>query len=65
MISKDLKTLLLHFDDVIVIANEFHTHLECLTEMFQMLGIANLKLGSTKFKFLQKEVRYLGHVVSA
>ena len=59
------KTLLLYLDDVIVIAPDFHSHLQRMEEVFQRLRQANLKLKPGKCELFQEEVRYLGHVVSA
>ena len=59
------KTLLLYLDDIIVIAPDFTTHLRRLREVFQRLRSAGLKLKPEKCELFQKEVRYLGHIVSA
>ena len=59
------KTLLLYLDDVIVIAPDFESHLERLEEVLGRLRQANLKLKPKKCELIQREVKYLGHVVSA
>ena len=58
------KSLLLYLDDVIVFSSDFHTHLQCLQVVLQRFRGANFKLKPSKCELLQKEVRYLGHIVS-
>ena len=59
------KTLLLYLDDVIVISQDFESHLERLEEVLKKLRGANLKLKPSKCELFRTEVRYLGHVVSS
>jgi hypothetical protein len=59
------KTLLLYLDDIIVIGPDFATHLARLEQVLQRLGTAGLKLKPSKCELLQKEVKFLGHVVGA
>eukprot|EP00731_Ephydatia_muelleri_P037796 Em0565g3a len=56
---------LIYIDDIIVFSASFPEHLERLTNVFLKLQDAGLKLKSEKCKFVQKAVKYLGHVVSA
>ena len=58
------KSLLLYLDDVIVIAPDFSTHIQRLEEVLQRLQLAGLKLKPSKCELFQKEVKYLGHIVS-
>ena len=58
------QTVLLYLDDVIVIAPDFESHMERLTEVLRRLRQAGLKLKPSKCELLQKEVRYPGHIVS-
>ena len=60
-----LKTLLLYFDDVIVILPDFTSYLQRLKDVFERLQHTGLKLKPTKCELLEDEVHYLGHVVSA
>jgi hypothetical protein len=55
---------LVYLDDVIVIGCSFEEHLHNLWKVFQWFLGASLKLKPEKCHLLQKEVRYLGHVVS-
>ena len=58
-------TLLVYLDDIIVMGSSFQEHLERLDEVFSRLGKTGLKLKGKKCELLQKEVPFLGHVVSA
>ena len=55
---------LVYMDDIIVYGNTFSAHLHNLAAVFARLRQAGLKLQSQKCFLLQKEVSYLGHVVS-
>jgi hypothetical protein len=57
--------LLLYLDDIIVIGPDFATHLARLEQVLQRLETAGLKLKPSKCELLQKEVKFLGHVVGA
>ena len=59
------KTLLLYLDDVIIMAPDFQTHMNCLEQVLQRLDAAGLKLKPSKCKVLQKEVKFLGNIVGA
>lgn len=54
-----------YLDDVIVFGNDFEITLSNLREVFLRFREANLKLKPSKCKLFQKEVQYLGHIVSA
>ena len=55
---------LVYLDDILVIRQTFKEHLANLREVFSRLQRTGLKLKPTKCKLLQKEVDFLGHVVS-
>ena len=57
-------TALVYLDDVLVPGRNFQDHLTNLREVFQRLREAHLKLSPDKCELLQKEVKYLGHIVS-
>ena len=59
------KTLLLYLDDIIVMSTDFQSHLSRLTEVFERLRQAGLKLKPSKCHLMQAQVKYLGHVVSS
>jgi hypothetical protein len=54
---------LVYLDDVIVIGRTFKEHLLNLWKVFQWFWEACRKLNPEKCQLLQKEVRYLGHIV--
>ena len=56
---------LIYLDDIIVFSSTFEEHLQRLTNVFIALRKAGLKLKPSKYFFAQKEMHYLGHVVSA
>ena len=58
------KSLLLYLDDVIVFSSDFDTHLQRLEVVLQRFRGANFKLKPSKCELLQKEIQYLGHIVS-
>jgi len=60
-----MEQCLVYLDDIIVFAPTFHEHLRRLREVLQRLSNAGLKVKVSKCQFAQREVRYLGHIVSA
>lgn len=56
---------LCYLDDLIVMADEFQTHLERLRLVLERLRSASLTLKPSKCLFGYKELKILGHVVSA
>ena len=59
------ETCLVYIDDVIVFGNTVEHSVERLAEVFKRLRAAGLKLKPRKCRLFQKEVAYLGHIVSA
>jgi hypothetical protein len=55
---------LMYLDDVIIIGHTFQEHLLNLRKVFERFREAHLKLNPEKCQLLQKEVKYLGHIVS-
>ncbi|XP_032367401.1 uncharacterized protein LOC116686492 [Etheostoma spectabile] len=56
--------LLIYLDDVVVFSPDFRSHLRHLEEVFRCLHEHGLKLQPTKCRLFQREVTYLGHVIS-
>lgn len=55
----------LYLDDSIVYSQGFEEHEKNLDLVFDRLENADLKLTVKKFSFFEKEVSFLGHIVSA
>ena len=55
---------LIYLDDVMVMAKSFDGMLDNLRTIFVRIRNANLKLNRKKCTFFQREVEYLGHIVS-
>ncbi|GBM64254.1 Retrovirus-related Pol polyprotein from transposon 297 [Araneus ventricosus] len=55
---------LVYVDDIIIVRGTFEEHLNNLRKLFQRLQKANFKLNPKKCRFFQREVAYLGHVIS-
>jgi hypothetical protein len=58
------ESCLVYLDDVIVIGSTFEEHLLNLRKVFERFRDARLKLNPGKCHLLQREVKYLGHIVS-
>jgi len=56
---------LIYLDDIIVFSTTFDEHLQRRGQVFLALRAAHLQLKLSKCSFMQKEVVYLGHIVSA
>lgn len=63
--DQNFLSLLCYLDDVLVFAPTEDLALERLEMVFQRLKAHNLKLAPKKCHFLQRSVRFLGHIVSA
>ena len=59
------RTLLIYLDDIIILGRTMEENLDQLDEALGLLEEANLKLKPSKCKLLQREVLFLGHIVSA
>ncbi|GFU85611.1 retrovirus-related Pol polyprotein from transposon 297 [Trichonephila clavipes] len=55
---------LIYLDDVIIGGRTLEEHLQNIRKVLSKLRDANLKLNPSKCKFFQKEVNYLGHIIS-
>lgn len=58
------ESAMVYLDDVIVFSRNFSDHLKHLEAVFQALGRYGLKLCPDKCQIFQKQVKFLGHVVS-
>ena len=55
---------LTYIDDVIVFSASFEQHLTRLRAVLERIAKAGLRLKTAKCQFVQRQVKYLGHVVS-
>lgn len=55
---------LVYMDDIIVFSTSLQEHIEKLRKIFAALEKVNLKIQLDKSEFLQKQVAFLGHVVT-
>ena len=53
-----------YLDDIIIFSKTEEEHLQHITDIFKKLCKAGLKLKLSKYSFFQKELQYLGHLVS-
>ena len=59
------KDCLVYLDDIIIWSSTFDEHLRQLRAVFERLRAAKVKLKKKKCSFLQRSIKFLGHVVSA
>jgi len=57
-------TFLVYLDDIIIFGRTFEEQLNRLEEVFRRIQSANLKLKPTNCSFFQRQVDFLGHVIS-
>jgi hypothetical protein len=57
--------LLVYIDDILIFSPTFEAHIKDVETVFNRLAEANLQLKPTKCHFFQKELVYLGHLVTA
>ena len=58
------KFALCYVDDVIIYSKTFDEHLNHISEVFDRIQQARLKLSSNKCSFAKSKLRYLGHIIS-
>ena len=59
-----LREYLIYLDDIIIFSKTFDEHLVRLENVFRQLEHHGLKLKGSKCDFFQRQVQYLGHIVS-
>ena len=57
------KACVVYLDDILVFGRTVEEHNARLNEVLQRFQEAGLKLSPSKCKFLQKQVKYLGHII--
>ena len=58
------KVCLVYLDDIIVYGSSFSSQIMNLTQVFQRMRMAGLKSSPEKCIFFQRQVTYLGYIVS-
>jgi len=58
------KSVLVYIDDVLIISDSFEQHLIDIDNVLSALHNANIRISQSKCKFAQKEITYLGHIIS-
>lgn len=62
--DQQCRSLLLYLDDIVVFSSTVEQHLERLEVVLKRLQSENLKVKLSKCAFFQRQVHYLGHVIS-
>ena len=60
----NMQSYLIYLDDFLVFSRTFEEHIERLEKVFERLVEAGLKLSPAKCNLFQKELKYLGNIVS-
>ena len=61
----NLHWCIIYLDDIVIFSTDLASHLERLEAVFQKLEKAGLKLKPSKCEVFQRQLAYLGHVISA
>ena len=56
---------IIYLDDIVIFSKDPASHLKRLEAVFQKLEKAGLKLKPSKYELFQRQLAYLGHVISA
>src|SRR6266540_3685788 len=59
------KFVLVYLDEIIIYSKMFEEYKEHIRLVFEALRAASLMIKPKKYKFAQKELRFLGHIISA
>ncbi|GFT35149.1 retrovirus-related Pol polyprotein from transposon 297 [Trichonephila clavipes] len=65
LVGLSYESCLVYLDDIIIVGRSFEEHLKNIRRVLQKLKEANLKLSPSKCHLFQREVAYLGHIISA
>ena len=63
LMIKGIKGCVVYIDDVVVLSDDWNTHLERLEELFRAVEDTGLVVNLTKCKFARAQVNYLGHKI--
>ena len=59
-----MKICAIYLDDLIIFSSTLEEHLDRLDKVLTRLRECNLKLNPKKCKFMQRKVKYVGHICS-
>ncbi|CAO1939527.1 unnamed protein product [Urochloa humidicola] len=59
------KCVLVFFDDILVFSKSFAEHIDHLRAVFQLLSADQWQVKLSKCSFAQRQIAYLGHIISA
>ena len=57
--------VIVFFDDILIYSRSYEAHVQHVALVFQWLAAENWKIKLSKCKFAQRQVSYLGHVISS
>jgi transposase InsO family protein len=63
--NENWEKCLIYLDDILIFGRSVEEHLERLKAVLQRIREAGLKLSPSKCFFMQKEVTYLGHIITS
>ena len=63
-ILKEFDFAIAYLDDIIIFSRTAEEHLSHIKQVFQKLQSAKLSMKFSKCHFFQKEIQYLGHILS-
>jgi hypothetical protein len=58
------KFVLVFFDDILIYSRTYEAHVQHLRMVFKLLATEHWKIKFSKCTFAQREISYLGHVIS-
>ncbi|KAG0420770.1 Retrovirus-related Pol polyprotein from transposon 17.6 [Dictyocoela roeselum] len=62
---KKVKNIIIYLDDILIFSDNYRTHYETLSEVFEIFNSNNVLINFEKSKFLQSEIRFLGNHITA
>lgn len=63
-VTRNVGNVFVFYDDILVYTSTIEEHMEVLERLFDSLDKANIKLNASKCELLNREVSYLGHIVT-
>ena len=59
------KCVLVFFDDILIFSRTYEEHLEHIRQVLELLQRDQWQVKMSKCRFAQRQLRYLGHIISA